>query len=283
MSILVVNPTLARLSTLGACEQDRLANVRDLVADSHELRVLSRASPYASEVNSVRYYANIGVEATILPPRIQRWRSSRFRDLAFLDGAVWDYGSPNFLRTLGTLLATWRPTLVWCHASYVWPSSLFAKRLGVPVILRSVSNEAHHLTGWGWTLGNRVRYLSKRLGEYCVTHASVRAAITPVKQAEYAHATPRATVHLLPLRTLPGLLNRTPRAPSDGPLRSSSPDTCPILMFTLRKWILPSRRACRVKDCNKSASRRCAAVSRRLRIQRCWAGILRGAYVPVAG
>jgi glycosyltransferase involved in cell wall biosynthesis len=218
MQILVVNPTLISKS-LGACEQDRLANVRDLLRLGHEVRVLSRASPHVNQTESERHYTAMGAQATILPPPTQRWQPSRVRDIAFLDGAAWDYGNPDFLKALMTILTTWNPAIVWCHASYLWPPALFAKQRGFPAVLRSVNNEARHLTDLGMTLGNRLRYVGKRLGEARVTHASVLAAITPVEQAEYAQTNPCANVHLLPLRTLPGLLRHTPRAASDGPLR----------------------------------------------------------------
>ncbi|HVO41216.1 MAG TPA: hypothetical protein VMT34_01275, partial [Aggregatilineales bacterium] len=61
MRILVINPTLVRLNALGACEQDRLANVYDLLRLGHEVRLLTRTSSYQSIEESTQFYDGQGI------------------------------------------------------------------------------------------------------------------------------------------------------------------------------------------------------------------------------
>jgi glycosyltransferase involved in cell wall biosynthesis len=218
MRVLVINPALLRFDSLGACEQDRLAHIRDLTRLGHDVRLLTRASPHHTVERAQQYYLEAHFEAQVAPPPSQRWTLSRLRDLAFLDGAAWEYGSPDFLETINRALDTWQPQLVWCHGSYLWAAARFARHR-VPTVIRSVNYEPNQLEERSSAAAYWVRYLGKQLGEQRATHSTVLAAITPDEQTLYQRINPRARVELLPLRTLPDLLKATPRPNASLPLR----------------------------------------------------------------
>lgn len=219
MRVLVVNPGLVRFEALGACEQDRLTHIHDLVRLGHEVRLLARINPYQRLEQAEQYYRERAIPAQVLPALTQRWVPARFRDPAFLDGAAWVYGAPDFLQALAAALEQWQPDLVWCHGSYLWAPARFASGKGLPTVVRSVNYEPDQFEEYASSLGNRLRYFGKRFGERHATTATVLAAITPVEQARYQQINPRANVQLLPLRTLPALLRRTPRPAAAEPLR----------------------------------------------------------------
>ncbi len=220
MRILVVNPALIRLDALGACEQDRLANIHDLLRLGHDVRLLTRTIDHKSVAETTHYYRDQQIDARVLQPLARRWVPQRLRDIAYLDGAAWTYGAPDFLAALGDWLSDWQPDLVWCHASYLWAPALFARRQGVPAVVRSVNYEpGHFISESGWRKAIGPRYVGKYYGEWRATCATVLAAITPVEQARYHRINRRADVRLLPLRSLPDMLHFTPRAPAQPPLR----------------------------------------------------------------
>lgn len=221
MRILVVNPALVRLNSLGACEQDRMQNVVDLTRLGHEVHLLTGFMPYQKREEVAAYYQQRGITASIVPvlkPTLT-WR--RFLRPAYLDGAAWEYANPQFLKAVERVLNERNPDVVWCHASYTWGPAKLAHQYGIQTVIRSVNYEPEQLLHeTGDSLANRVRYFAKTHSERNVLHyASVTVAITPDEQRIYQQLNPQACVKLLPLRALPGLL-RPPRSPrSERPLR----------------------------------------------------------------
>jgi hypothetical protein len=221
MRILVVNPALVRLNSLGACEQDRMQNVVDLTRLGHEVHLLTGFMPYQKPEEVALYYDQQGIRATVVPvvKPTMSWR--RFMRLAYLDGAAWQYANPRFLRAVEQMVNEQKPHLVWCHASYNWGAARLAHQHGVKTVIRSVNYEPEQLLyERGDSLFNRARYFAKTHGERNVLrYASVTAVITPDEQRIYQQLNPRAAVKLLPLRALPRLL-RPPRSVQAGrPLR----------------------------------------------------------------
>ncbi len=220
MRILVINPALIRFEALGACEQDRLLNISDLMRLGHETLLLTRTIDHKSIEETEHYYRSRGFPAHVLPTLKTRWIPRRLLDVAYLDGSSWAYGAPDFLETLGHLIETWRPDLVWCHASYLWAPALFARKQGIPTVVRSVNYEpSHYVSESRWTKAMGPIYIGKYYGERRATRSTVLAAITPAEEAIYKHINRRATVFSLPLRTLPDMLRFAPHSRTDGKLR----------------------------------------------------------------
>ncbi|MCC7209648.1 MAG: glycosyltransferase [Anaerolineae bacterium] len=212
MRILVANPALTRFDVLGACEQDRLANVRDLLRLGHEVLLFTQSYRYKPLDEHRAYYAAHGLPARVAPYRNEQRSWRRLGDPAYLDGAAWEYAAPSFSGPLRDALREWKPDLVWCHASYLWPAARLAFRAGYRIVLRSVNYEsAHQRQESTPSLANGLRVMGKELGERrALAFSHVLAAITPDEAAIYRQVKPDARVKTLPLRTLPALL-RPPR------------------------------------------------------------------------
>jgi hypothetical protein len=223
MRILVVNPTLIRLSNLGACEQDRLQNVNDLVRLGHEVRVVTGQMPYQQHWEVERFYAERNMRTTIVTPTSERWRPTRFTQFAYLDGATWEYAQPHFVKTAKQAIMDWKPDLVWCHATYNWASAAVARQHRIATVIRSVNYEAETvLHELGSSALNRFRARVKRASERTALRtACVLVAITPDEQHIYQQIDSHASVALLPLRALPKLLR---------PARSAR-NACPLRVF----------------------------------------------------
>jgi len=219
MRILVINPILVSLVSFGACEQDRLTNIRDLRRMGHEVRVVTRTSNHLSIEQTTQFYKEKGVEASVLPPLARRLEPARLRDMAFIDGSAWPYGAPDFLAALDRAIDAWKPDLVWCHATYTWAPAIRAGQRHLPTVSRSVNYEPLQLSQFHWNVHNLARYVGKYLGERHALNANVLAAITPVEQAIYQQVNRHAQVQLLPLRTLADFLSFSPRKTTHSPLR----------------------------------------------------------------
>jgi glycosyltransferase involved in cell wall biosynthesis len=208
MRILVVNPALIRFEALGACDQDRLANVHDLMRLGHDVLLFTQSYRFRGLDEHRAYYAAQGMPARVTPFRGEKLTLARLADPAFLDGAAWEYGAPSFSGPLGETLREWQPDLVWCHASYLWPAAQLARRAGYRVVLRSVNYESVHRRQESRpSPSNWLRFLGKELGERrALISSHVLAAITPDEADTYRRVNPGAAVKTLPLRTLPGFL-----------------------------------------------------------------------------
>lgn len=220
LKILVINPGLIRLNALGACEQDRLAGITQLRRLGHTVRLLTTGSAHQPLEAHRNYYIERGDEVDLLPYQRFPLHPLRLRRAGYLDGAAWEFGQPYFRAAVSRNLDQFKPDLVWCHASYVWPPALQARRRGLPTVIRSVNYESlHHqdqtlnLTWFDW-----VRIAGKSIGEHnAARSASVLAAITPDETALYERISRRGKLETLPLRTLPHLL-RPPQ-----PVRDRTP------------------------------------------------------------
>jgi glycosyltransferase involved in cell wall biosynthesis len=221
MRILVVNPALVRLNNLGACEQDRMYNVVDLARLGHEVHLLTGFMAYQQRAEVEQYYRQRGIEATVVPIAKPTLTWQRFTRPAYLDGAAWEYARPDFLRAVRQVLDSWKPALVWCHATYNWGAAMVAYQQDIPAVVRSVNYEPEQLLHeTGHSVANRIRYFAKVRSEQSVLHyAAVTVAITPDEQRLYQQMNLHACVKLLPLRALPHLLHagRAPR--QQNPLR----------------------------------------------------------------
>lgn len=222
MRILVVNPALIRFEALGACDQDRLANVRDLLRLGHDVLLFTQSYRFRGLDEHRAYYATQGLPARVAPFQDEQRSWRRLADPAFLDGAAWEYATPSFARPLAETLREWRPDLVWCHASYLWPAARLAFRAGHRVVLRSINYESTHLRQEKRASpANWLRFLGKELGERrALASSHVLAAITPDETEIYRRVKPGAKVKTLPLRTLPAFLRPPQPAAERSPLHA---------------------------------------------------------------
>lgn len=237
MTILIFNPALVRLTALGACEQDRLAHAARLIARGCAVRVLTGYMPYQQRDDVTAFYAARSLPVDLFPVGTQSRHPARLTglvtDLALADGMAWEYAAPLAAAALRTALAADRPAAVWCHGSYTWPAAQIARRMGIPVVIRSVNYEPAQMqherviapitNGLRRYIGdglNAVRVAAKVHGERHAVRTGVIAAISPAEQALYKSMIPGGSlavadhgmerVLLLPLQTLPALL-RPPR------------------------------------------------------------------------
>lgn len=212
MRILVINPPLVRLNSLGACEQDRLANLDDLKRLGHDVQLFTAVMKHHSPEQITAFYAARAIPVTAYYKPIRKWLPERFSRLAYVDGASWENGETEMLAALDRYLTDHPVDLVWCHATYVWAPAIVARKHGLPTVIRSVNYEADHLLQEdGHTLMNYIRYVGKSAAERTsLRSAAVLAAITPAEAAIYRRINPQVDVQLLPLRSLPRLMRKAP-------------------------------------------------------------------------
>lgn len=214
MRILVVNPALLRLNSLGACEQDRLRNVANLRRLGHDVHLVTGWMPYQKREDVEAFYAGRDIDVTLTPIRSGR-TPRRWLDVALWDGMAWEYGEPDFLAALSRAVADFQPEKVWCHGSYVWSPAQAALRKGIPTVVRSVNYEPTQMLHEKRRSPTDVmRYIGKSAGERRAARGTTLAAITPAEEAIYRRIAPDADIRLLPLQTLPDLL-RPPRPQAD--------------------------------------------------------------------
>jgi Glycosyl transferases group 1/Glycosyl transferase 4-like domain len=215
MKILIIHPMLSSLTEVGACEQDRIVGAKQLQALGHQVKVLALSNPFHTPQAHHAFYQQRGLDATIIPFQRAPLRLARLKDVAFLDGAGWEYADPAFSQAIRGAIQSWQPNMVWCHTTYLWHPAKVAAQAGMPVIVRSTNFEPLHF--WqetpAKTLPNRVRYFGKWLGERrAMAFSQALAAITPQEASLYEKlARPGAAVSTLPLRTLATFL-RPPKA-----------------------------------------------------------------------
>lgn len=217
MNLLIINPALVRLTSLGACEQDRLAHVARLRERGHRVHLLTGYTPYQDPAAVRAFYAERDLPlADLVPVGGQARHPARLRQFAYADGMAWEYAAPGFTAALIAALDRLKPDAIWCHGSYLWRPAQIARQRGLPTVIRSVNYEPEQLRHENApTIANRVRYAAKVHGEQHAAHAAVIAAISPAEQAIYARLTgdPDRAV-LLPLQTLPAVLS-APRSQTE--------------------------------------------------------------------
>lgn len=208
MRILVANPHLVRLNAFGACEQDRLKNVQTLKHLGHEVRAFTFSTPARPIEAVTQVYVDRGLPVTVVSITHARLEPARLTDIAYLDGAAWQYAQSSYLSALEKTLAEFKPDLIWCHGSYHWAPARLARSHGLRAVIRSVNYEPEQLRHeHDFSLANTIRYFGKVQSERrALQSASVMAAITPDELAIYQRIDPGACVQLLPLATLPELL-----------------------------------------------------------------------------
>jgi glycosyltransferase involved in cell wall biosynthesis len=199
-----------------------MANVADLKRLGFEVHLLAMAGRRYPYEESRGFYDGRGYAFTLVPYTYRPVAAGRAADLALMDGEAWTYGQPEIIRAFDGLSSAWQPDIVWCHTTATWPVAKRARLRGIPTVIRSTDYGPRHLIderGGGFL--NQVRASFKRMSERrAMRWASVMAAISPDEADLYRRIDGRTPVHLLPLRTLPPLVE--PRQPGSGrqPLRA---------------------------------------------------------------
>lgn len=229
MKILVVNALLPRYQMLGACEQDAFASLKDMLRLGHTVKLLTMNNGHTPQSEAEQFYARTlpDIETEALPYHHPRLHIGRLRELALLlDGAAWEYAQPRFLAAVERNLETFRPDLVWTHASFMWAAVRPAHRRGIPTIIRSVNYEPQHeFHQMGNRVLNQFRYWGKLMSERkALQNCRLLVAISPDEQAIYESYQPRPPIHLLPLQSLPPLLR---------PAKVALPERQPLRVFTM--------------------------------------------------
>jgi len=204
-----------------------MTNIRDLLRLGHEVRLLTRISPYTTLDDCRKFYQEQGIDVRLIPWQTRKMLRYRIRDVAFVNGISWEFGKPDFLEGLAQELITWTPDVVWCHTGYAWPAAAFVKKHGVPAIIRSIDYVPANYTlknqrdMKGYLPAKMLRYWGALMSEYrSLQNAAVHVAITPVEQKLYQKLRPKSNVQVLPLRVLPQLVKKERRQASNRhPLR----------------------------------------------------------------
>jgi glycosyltransferase involved in cell wall biosynthesis len=227
MRILFVKALLSRYHMLGADEQDAFASMYDMMRLGHEVKLLTMNNGHSTQEEGQRFFASKDITVELLPFRHQKIRLERFRELAFLlDGAAWEYAQPHFLKAVNHTLDTFKPDLVWTHASFMWPAVQPAYERGIPTVIRSVNYEPiHEFHFQSNPVANKFRYWGKLRGEQrALQNCHVMVAISPDEQILYESHPGHTPVKLMPLQGLAKFLR---------PPKQAIPDRKPLRVFTM--------------------------------------------------
>ena len=201
----------------GACEQDRVEGIKQLIRMGHDVLVLTLLYDWqsADDVDSVSEQLGIAIEYVRYPkswdathPKMLVKRAvACARNPGLLDGSSYEYAYPDVSQFFEQYVAEWRPDLVWFDHTSAWFLLRVTRRFGIPVVFRSHNFEPFHfLDYYGWSLGNLAKFVGKIIAEYtCARKADAMVAISPDEQAIYSKLV-RKRIHLLPLRSLPHCL-----------------------------------------------------------------------------
>lgn len=212
MRILVVQPGQLHLTAHGASDQDQVSILVRLQEMGHDVTVFTRTAAHVDSSELKAFLHSLGVSAQVIESEYPWVHPRRFTDLAYLDGAAWQYGDQPFLREFERLCATYEPELIWCHFSFCWPAALHAHRKRIPTVIRSINyeprqylQECRDFNG----LGKWLRYAGKLIGEHRALQSSdVLAAITPREERIYRELSSGTNVRLLPLLSLQHILDK---------------------------------------------------------------------------
>ncbi len=201
------------IPTKGACEQDRLEGIKQLVRLGYQVRVVAKIFSWQNkkEIDDFAQQHQIVVQCVAYESEVKEksWRSliRRLFNPFYWDGAAYEYASNSIRSAVERELSVWRPDAVWFEYTYLWPLYSLVKKYNLPIITRSINFEPQHNWGEGeHSLAAVAGYIPKLLSEYrVVRNSDVLFAITPREQAIYKRLGGRTA--LLPLRALPGFLS----------------------------------------------------------------------------
>ncbi len=211
--VLIITPKFPYPST-GACESDRAAGIEWFKNHGYEVHVITKVYNEEIAVQSKKTGQELGVtvwpfvyfdntKRTVLARIWHRFK--QFLQPWYWDGAAYEYTDPELKNILDKELKTFKPQLVWCEYTYLWPLFSVIKKYNLPIITRSHNFEPnHYLEEDGLGLKTPLVYLAKLHSEWRTARKStVLAAITPSETKKYQFlASAKTKVFTLPLRGL---------------------------------------------------------------------------------
>jgi len=225
--ILLVTPRFP-YPAWGACEQDRLAGMLQLRRMGYEVTVVAKMFDFQNAEEIRRFAEDNDLGLTLVPYEARRKREfsqtllfylRRIANPLFWDGATYEYTHPSITHEVRRVIEQWKPGLLWCDYTYLWPLYRFAKHRGIPIVTRaSIFEPRNLLEEDGYTLINRCKYVLKSANEIITVRKSDRIlSITPNEQKTYERIGGKGKTVNLPLRGLA----RLPKA--DHLIRSLKP------------------------------------------------------------
>ncbi len=212
--VLIITPKFPYPSN-GACELDRASGIEWFLKQGYEVRVITKVHSEVLAAQALVKGKELGIPITpvvyvsgqhqTLRQKIkQGW--VRFSQLKFWDGAAFEYTDPVIHEAVERELKNFKPAVVWCEYTYLWPLYALIRSYCIPVVTRSHNFEPQHfLEEDGVSFKTPFLYFAKLHSEKQMLAAStVLAAITPRETERYQQLT-KKTIPLftLPLRGLP--------------------------------------------------------------------------------
>lgn len=211
--VLIITPKFPYPST-GACEMDRASGIEWFVQQGYSVRVITKVYTHEAARVAVAKGAELGI--VVIPvvyfsgkklsviKRLFRLLS-RVAQPWYWDGAAFEYTDPELKAILVQELAEFRPELVWCEYTYLWPLYSVIQSKNVPIVTRSHNFEPQHLIEEdGRSIRTFILYWAKLFSEWQSSRRSrVLATITPREAERYQRlAGPKTEVIVLSLRGL---------------------------------------------------------------------------------
>ena len=220
MKILVFS-TVFPLPARGACEQDRSAGLWQLQRMGHDVHLAIFLGKWQNPAQVKILAREAGWETDWLPyPHkldlgLRRWWDC-LREIAFLDGATYQHTLSSARNFIQEQIEFFLPDVIYADYTFLWPIAALAKKIHIPVIIRSHNFEPNHMLDEnGHSLSNYIRYVGKYRSEHIALRtATTFGAITPREERIYKRWDDQNKVSLLPLRGLPSVL-RPPRKPNN--------------------------------------------------------------------
>ncbi len=190
----------------GAEEADRTSGILQLKNFGYELTVYAKThAPLQAQRETVERAHSMGIKLVYFPYR-KKSILNRINP-RWLDGASLEYRDPGLQVAIKHKIESWHPDVVWLEPSFLWPLARTVRRLGVPIIMRSVNFESqHYLQEAGIGPFTLLKAASKLLNEYTAAHScDVLFAISPDDRDKYKKFGAKYCA-VLPLRKLPDFL-----------------------------------------------------------------------------
>jgi hypothetical protein len=209
MRILVITPKIP-WPAHGADEADRLEGIRMLQALGHEVRVITKIASYQTGKADEMAHA-LGVPVVSVPYTKGGFSFKRLTDLAWLDGAAFEYTEPVIRKAVEDAITTFKPDLAWIDASFSWPLIPIFKVHSIRTIVRSLQIESTHiLVDEGRTPLNYLRAFGKGIGERRMARTADQVVAINKNEAERYTQMGATRVTTIPLRSLPLVLDQSP-------------------------------------------------------------------------
>ncbi len=209
--ILLVTPRFP-YPEAGACEQDRAEGIRQLKRIGFEVEVVSKYFIWQDAGLIKDLWGKQDVQVTLEPYKVSNNTSllEKVKKVLFvlmhpryLDGAVLPYRDVKMQILLRDRISSFKPDYVWFDYTYLWPLYKLAEEKNIPIIVRSINNEADHFIDEnGKSAFSYIKYLiKKRTEKITATTVDLLFSITPNEQYKYKKLSKKNIVNL-PLRAL---------------------------------------------------------------------------------